>query len=295
MPLFSEKEEGRQWRSSTHCTTTCSSMASERDKLCQKVLRLLESPKWQALSGTKHHDIIKKLDLIQTNIPESPPMRVISYQALKTCGRIPCSTDDDNPSVSVRKALETPGCVVVFFSHRWLQALQPDDEQNSKFKVLMAWCAWYENDYSKQQSRRLFFWLDYSCMDQDNPLQGLLSLPLYLSLCNDFLCFETADYHERAWCRVERIIAYAFTFAGKIPWVLTPSFCEKLVNVNTTTTMESSSSSFIQYHPSQQILQNPLEGKLTDEGDWPYIQSLSKCAMGSKAWTAEVWFLERAQ
>lgn len=40
-------------------------------------------------------------------------------------------------------------------------------------------------------------------MDQSDPLPYIQSLPLYVATCNDLLCFETPDYHERAWCRVE--------------------------------------------------------------------------------------------
>jgi hypothetical protein len=36
---------------------------------------------------------------------------------------------------------------------------------------------------------------------------------LWVACCERFLRFETADYAERAWCRLEVLLAYVFSFA----------------------------------------------------------------------------------
>ena len=130
---------------------------NEKKRISTKVKALLDSTEWQRLSGSKRQEILQKLDLIQERIPESPPMKVISYQILKEIGHFPGSSwkDADGcfPAVSVREALERPGCVLVFFSDRWLRPSHPDDEAGSKFEILMEWSKWYEESYSKKNSR----------------------------------------------------------------------------------------------------------------------------------------------
>ena len=55
------------------------------------------------------------------------------------------------------------------------------------------------------------------CMDQKDPWPHIQSLPLYVAACNDLLCYETHDYDTRAWCCVERAIAFSFMYSGRIP------------------------------------------------------------------------------
>lgn len=97
----------------------------------------------------------------------------------------------------------------------------PDDVANSKARTLVEFARWFttvddirqEKDgeiEAANKKRDIFYWIDYSCMDQDNPVAGIRSLPLYTAACENFLCFETPDYLNRAWCRVECLMAHNF-------------------------------------------------------------------------------------
>ena len=198
---------------------------SNDDGYLDRVLNLLHSEEWQLLSGTKHQDVVEKLNLLDRI--GAPPMLVISADCLHKKGYIP--RFDEGAAIDARSALgdNSSGTVLAFLSHRWLGGNHPDDEDGgTKYRALLHWSQWYETIYSKTRTRKLYFWIDWSCMDQDdshNIDKGVKSLPLYVSVCNDFLCYQTPDYEGRAWCQVDRVIAYAFTFAGKILGSLTPS------------------------------------------------------------------------
>ena len=51
-----------------------------------------------------------------------------------------------------------------------------------------------------------------SCRDDRE--RGIEALPAYVAASTDMLCFETTDYGDRAWCRLERAVAFAFMFSG---------------------------------------------------------------------------------
>jgi hypothetical protein len=166
------------------------------------------------LSGTKASDIQTKLKLMEEH--GIPQMMVLSGSRLAELGRIPHSKEGE--AVPAEEALLNRG-VLIFVSHRWLQPEKnkPDDESNSKAQALIAWRNWYENTYTKQKdSRHVYFWLDWPSMNQNDLSPYIHSLPLYVASCNDLLCFETPDYNSRAWCSVERVIAYSFMFSGKL-------------------------------------------------------------------------------
>ena len=242
--------------------------ASKKETLPERVRRLLGSPEWQKLSGTELQALRQKLALLdQAGVP---PMTVLPATTLRTLQRIPHSSEGHQVPVST--ILEHRP-VLVFFSHRWLcpEQNKPDDEDNAKAATLVDWVDWYENVYTRTPgSRNVFLWVDYCSMDQSDPLPYIQSLPLFVATCNDFLCYQTADYHERAWCRVEVAVAYAYMTAGRVPWVLCADF-----------------------RPAEQrkprcerrAVEDPRTGRLTVEADRPHVDMLMSCAEQSKAWT----------
>lgn len=48
-------------------------------------------------------------------------------------------------------------------------------------------------------------------------------LPLWIACCERFLRIETADYHERVWCRLEMLLSKAYSIADHHV-VITPDF-----------------------------------------------------------------------
>ena len=280
-----------------------------------RVRDLLDSKEWQGLSVSRKHGLLRKLDMIEEI--GAPPMHLISSDTLRQKGYFPrrgkCGDEEGNNNnetttaalhmptiIDAREAIRQSGgggAVLTFLSHRWLSGHHPDDQEGTKFRALVNWCDWYEKIYSQKDTRKLYFWIDWCCMDQDNKddqlERGVQSLPLYVSVCNDFLCYETHDYFDRAWCILERVISYAFTYAGKIPWVINQEFAAATAAIaavsgtpaNTTTNDKASSSTPIHYKALKRILTDPRNGKCCCEEDRKFHHILTKCALTSKAWT----------
>ena len=159
-------------------------------------------------ADAKYADVVRKLELIEK--VGAPAMRVLSSKALASYGAIPPFSA--NLTVDAKEALQDRG-VVMFVSHRWLRSAsgEPDDDARTKFKALVAFAHYYEHFYCRQAgARNIYFWIDYACIDQDNMLPGVQSLPLYVAASNDLLVYETKDYADRAWCCAEMVLAYCF-------------------------------------------------------------------------------------
>ena len=118
---------------------------------------------------------------------------------------------------------------------------------------------------------RIFFWIDYCCMDQ-NPEQTTFfvhSLPLYVSACQYMVSYTTPDYSERAWCRVEQTMAFAYMRFGREPFVIDKSFVHQQQEVRIV----------------KAPLRNPLEGKLTVASDLSSIEELLHVADDTNSFT----------
>ena len=57
----------------------------------------------------------------------------------------------------------------------------------------------------------VLFFIDYTCVDQQNPSAEVGALPAYVSACSEILSHYDGMYALRAWCRAEMMLAYAFT------------------------------------------------------------------------------------
>ena len=236
-----------------------------------KVQQLLASEEWQKLSGTKYADVVRKLELIEK--VGAPAMRVLSSKALASYGAIPPFSA--TLTVDAKGALQDRG-VVMFVSHRWLRSAsgEPDDDARTKFKALVAFAHYYEHFYCRQAgARNIYFWIDYACIDQDNMLPGVQSLPLYVAASNDLLVYETKDYADRAWCCAEMVLAYCFMYAGRMPWIISGAL--------------GASNRFDRFarYGDRRVLQTPLGRGVSNEADRPHVAALLELAEASCAWT----------
>ena len=59
----------------------------------------------------------------------------------------------------------------------------------------------------------IYYWIDYSCIDQEDTASAAPLLPLWVACCERFLRIATPDYEERAWCRLETLLSRVFSFA----------------------------------------------------------------------------------
>merc|ERR1712217_289145 len=137
-----------------------------------------------------------------------PPMMLLSWDTIRRLGRIPHSAEGQAISLeqaATRAKQQQKRFFIEMFSHRWNTPFAPDDRWNSKARALVEW-----GKYRLSTGMLTFYWIDYACIDQGDIGPGVIMLPLYVSSCNNIICYETPSYEPRAWCRVERLMFNAF-------------------------------------------------------------------------------------
>mmetsp|Transcript_18858 Transcript_18858/g.31377 ORF Transcript_18858/g.31377 Transcript_18858/m.31377 type:complete len:239 (-) Transcript_18858:54-770(-) len=135
-------------------------------------------------------------------------MILLDWETVERLGRIPHSAE--NRGITMEQAASDAESknlrfFVEMFSHRWISRFAPDDRWNSKARTLVEW-----GKYRMSMGLRTFFWVDYTCINQGDIAPGVSMLPLYVSSCNNIVCYDTPPYEPRAWCRVERLMFTAF-------------------------------------------------------------------------------------
>jgi len=283
----------------------------EKDKeiLLKSVKNLLgERAFYAGSSSGKNVDTYYRLTkIVQAG---APPMKIISLRTLETLSTFPHSAM--NLTVDARDALTLCGsrwddagfAVICFLSHRWLrpEIYHPDDESSSKLKAVIEFGRWLEwvitngkdvdfdqfpNCYvggkdgdpdfkgDEKKNVRLFFWIDFACVDQ-NPDQlafYINSLPLYIACCNYMVCCETDEYNDRAWCRLEQAMAYSFMRSGQSLFSIDLNFQHKM------------QTTLIGKHSG---VRDPRQGQLTAQSDMQCIEELVLLADHSNTFTYSV-------
>jgi hypothetical protein len=137
-----------------------------------------------------------------------PRMMLVDWKTIQKLGRIPHSAE--RRAITMEEACnkaeqDKSRFFIEMFSHRWCSPYAPDDRYNSKARVLVEW-----GKYRQSMGFRTFYWIDYACIDQSDIYIGVAMLPLYVSCCNNIVCYDTKAYEPRAWCRIERLLFIAF-------------------------------------------------------------------------------------
>ena len=148
-----------------------------------------------------------------------PTMVLVDPQTIATLGRIPkydevwCWTLNagllieccaKGHAVTLAQAAEVAAkdglrFFIEMFSHHWCKKDQPDDDASSKAKALVEWAS-----YRTACGLRTFFWIDYSCVDQNCIAPGVTMLPLYVATCNNIVtahCWTERSSWSSCWCR----------------------------------------------------------------------------------------------
>jgi hypothetical protein len=149
-------------------------------------------------------------------------MRLLHWRSIADLGRIPRS-DEEHAVDAIRgiDAFGAPEVEVFMVSHRWLRpSLDPsqshaDNAGGDKARALDQFSRWRRQWVLHRHGflPEIYYWIDYCCIDQENSAAAVPLLPLWVACCERFLRIETADYDERAWCRVEPLLSYVFSFA----------------------------------------------------------------------------------
>jgi hypothetical protein len=177
----------------------------EMDTMTENVLRLVRE-EWPKVKNSSLLDTWRKRDELMRSI--GPPMVVVDADTIRRLGRIPHSAENKSISLATAAKIaekENKRFFIEMFSHRWHSRYAPDDRFNNKARVLVEWA-----DYRRSMGLRTFFWLDYACIDQSDIAPGVCMLPLYVSCCNNIVCYDTPPYEPRSWCRVERLMFNSF-------------------------------------------------------------------------------------
>mgnify|MGYP002632138672 CR=1 FL=1 len=118
----------------------------------------------------------------------------------------------------------------------------PDDAGRSKAKALAQYARWLKRELGKNSDGALgdrladlsmaddleiFFWIDFTCADQDALGPDQATLPAYIAVCSAIVASFSSTYASRAWCRVELLMAYALATTGDKVLELPVGFVDK--------------------------------------------------------------------
>jgi hypothetical protein len=132
--------------------------------------------------------------------------------------------------------------------------MKPDSPYNIKAKKLVQFAMWYTRYCQVRTGMNVdvWFWIDYSCVDQDDPHAGIAFLPAFIAACDVILTWQTPDFDRRCWTMVERMLGYSFCPAGLTPYCINDTFVyadkpdagdgEIDISASLTTSVDSSSS-----------------------------------------------------
>jgi len=168
------------------------------------------------------------------------PLKVIPFEEFKRFGRLPRSSDgvvrafdgDGNNenangnSNADKKEEEGKQKVdfVIFFSYRWINKDRsrdtPDDIGNTQYRrMLGAIELFLQKHPGMVDVAKLGVWMDFACVDQDNPRTGVSALPLIITQCDAVISLIDEEYYDRAWCCVEAMmIARLWNRPGRHLW-----------------------------------------------------------------------------
>lgn len=242
---------------------------SSVEELWLHVEQLLRHPNF-----VRHAKSFDRCPLIElANQIKGPRMKLLHSSTLADIERIPHS--DENLAVDALEAIEQHGahqCEIFMVSHRWLRprldpnASHPDSVGHEKAKAINEFTKWrrhwveQEHDFTPE----IFYWIDFSCIDQHDLASAIPFLPVWTACCERFLRIETPDYSERAWCRLEPLMSYVFQFADH----------HTIIHLD----FKYSPATFRRSEKKQMSILNPMEGKTTDPADFARIQPIVELA-----------------
>lgn len=157
------------------------------------------------------------VDMAATAPFRLPLCCVVPFPALVKLGRLP-RRDTTRPQADwsgpVPVSALDDAARVIFISHRWLSPNGPDDADGSKFAAIVA------GVQALAASMRValgsvYLWLDFSSVDQADPLPAVQMLPAYMACCDEFLYIAHSEYRERAWCRTELFFNWRLKCQGR--------------------------------------------------------------------------------
>ncbi|KAH7629349.1 hypothetical protein B0T09DRAFT_366595 [Sordaria sp. MPI-SDFR-AT-0083] len=80
------------------------------------------------------------------------------------------------------------GKYIIFISYRWINKdpnpQSPDDANNMQYKRMLDAVELFLQNRPEVDKEKLCIWMDFACVDQDNPSAGVAALPMIIAQCN---------------------------------------------------------------------------------------------------------------
>lgn len=192
--------------------------SSRLKKLLDSVQNVLISKDFRSYSSRfDRRSLIRK-----ANSLGGPPFQMLHWKRLIELGRVPNSNEKEAvDAIAGINAFGANEVEIFMVSHRWLRPSvarnqgHPDSIQNRKAKAINQFSLWRREWVLHKHGflPEIYYWIDYSCIDQSNPAEAIAMLPLWIACCERFVRIEAKDYDERMWCRVEPLLSHVFSFA----------------------------------------------------------------------------------
>eukprot|EP01038_Epipyxis_sp_PR26KG_P015028 gene15028-20219_t len=168
-----------------------------------------------------------------------------------------------------------------------------DDMYHTKAKSLIQWSKWFiarlktrgtfDGDLESlplyDERVKIFFWIDWPCVDQLNPGPDMAALPAYVAVSNIVAAAWNDEYYTRSWCQVELMMANAFCAGGDRIWVV-PEYEISIENIS--------------WNSDTKLVPDPLNGNMTNPNDKTVIANLRMIAMNSKSFTCYRVFIRNS-
>lgn len=204
-----------------------------------------------------------------------PQMLLLHSKRIEELGRIP-HYDEQMATAAVRGIEEFGAQIVevIMISHKWLRPsadphlAHPDTEDNAKAIAINEFSKWRREWVSSRHGfiPEIYYWIDYSCVDQSNSADAIPLLPLWTACCERFLQIESEGYDDRAWCRLERMLSYVYSFADH----------HISISLNFRCSWPSTGTEV------KKLILDPSEGATTDPNDLPYLKRLAVLAANTQ-------------
>ncbi|KAJ4404927.1 hypothetical protein N0V85_004783 [Neurospora sp. IMI 360204] len=138
-------------------------------------------------------------------------LRFVPYSDFLAFGKFPRSSDNLAQEFKASKTPESTWAdYLIFFSYRWINkepnAKTPDDGNHSQYRRMIAATEEFLKMHPHVKRDRLGVWVDFVCVDQDDPMSGVSALPMIIAQCNAVISLSDDQLHERAWCSVESMM-----------------------------------------------------------------------------------------
>ncbi|KAF1988652.1 hypothetical protein K402DRAFT_452852 [Aulographum hederae CBS 113979] len=205
-------------------------------------------------------------------------LKYIAYSDFLRFGRLPRSSDGlARPFAPERmKSTNAPATdFIIFFSYRWINkspgAVSPDDEDSTQYRRMVEATEAFLKLYRKVDRDKLGIWMDFACVNQDDPMSGVSALPMNLAQCDAMISLIDDEYYSRAWCSVEVMMAKTLRDS-----YLTHIWYEHVLHLQTSSDGTSpSKSGYLRLGPL--VLEIEMKDKLlTYETDRPKVLFLER-------------------